>query len=1133
MNIVNWNCGGLGNKRHSVELLAQSYNIICISETKFNNESRPINLRNFHQIRKDSDNPNHSGGLISFFRKNLNYVRIYFANVCKPIEYIACRIRLNEEEFVLVQVYFNPSYYIDRSSIIRFFDQLRPIKNLILTGDFNAHSQLWGSELINQRDDILESILTSGYWHICNDGSFTRINRESDKISAPDITIVSPDLQPRVIWGKEEDSLGSDHMPLKIEVLMPNFTRTNVQSKINVAKINWPDFNEQIDRFISSTDVQCNRNNFLESYDKFIDKVNLVAKSYSKPHHKTKADPIPCIWWNDECAQALNDRKSAFKTYLQAPTKENWLHYQFVERTARRVFQKNKKASFRKFCNSLTPDSNIKKVWQTVKAFKKRFLPGNNLQKNNTSPVDNLVVKNSFSELGIINDYGELTYLNEPEPEADSLSKFLAKKISIKEVQRAIDNSKLGKAPGVDGLPYDILKQFSCVTVKWITEFYNFVLDEGRTPKSWSTYLVHMLEKPNSEAYRPISVSCALLKILERIVCDRLNWYIESRGLLPNNFFGFRYGRSCHDCFSVLRTDIDISKARKQYMGVIFVDIKGAFNHVNMKKLLHMLVKIKIPKKLLIFIHNIMTERILQGHCMCTSLGTLITNTGCPQGSVLSPLLFNLYIAKLNEAFTQDIKVIGFADDITFYSANSDRQSLLDSLKNNFMSLQEWLIELDLTISLSKTQFLLFPPNYGYVLPFSVNIQLNNHTLYNSASAKYLGIQWDYKLNWSFHVQKLIDKGGKLINLLRAISAHSWGCHPLVLLSIYKGLIRPALEWGNIIYAQADKKLLSKLNTIQNEALRIITGCFRTTPLNILHHLTGINTLENRRHESAVKLLAKKYAIIDSPLIPKLQYLSSLKLRLGKSFANTKVSWYFHAWLKYKQEFQIISRTRKNCSFSIPYGAFYISDFINISKGKEFLNSSDPNRDFQSLIVNSYAGAVHLFTDGSKMAGPVCGYSIIATNDPQMNCMVRINGYSSIFTAEALAIERALLRVLENETYDAVIFSDSLSVLQTLLREGTHSIAHTTLASIRQKIYAAATRGYSLKIFWIPSHIGILGNEAADVAAKKASSRVNIDYDRVMYMDWYNNFKINMSAKQYEALCNYGGGQIPLKAIII
>ena len=310
---------------------------------------------------------------------------------------------------------------------------------------------------------------------------------------------------------------------------------------------------------------------------------------------------------------------------------------------------------------------------------------------DNYSPIDNPELKKQFSDLGVISHYGDLSFLSESSSSTSQSTQFLDIPITRDEVSYSIRNSKMGKSPGEDGIPYEILKKFSGDIIAWITDFYNLVIQQGRVPVDWTIYKVILIPKPNSNSFRPISISSSYLKILEKIICDRINWFIESRSAIPKNFYRFRYGKSCQDCFAVLRTDIDISKAKNHYMGIIFVDIKSAFNHVNLEILLKNLVNIGIFKKIALFIHNIMIERTLVGYSAGAEIGIVKTNTGCPQGSVFSLLLFNIYISKLNEAFTHEIKAIGFADDVNFYASHENLQTLKEVLKDNLERFKGWL----------------------------------------------------------------------------------------------------------------------------------------------------------------------------------------------------------------------------------------------------------------------------------------------------------------------------------------------------------------------------------------------------------------------------------------------------------
>ena len=666
-----------------------------------------------------------------------------------------------------------------------------------------------------------------------------------------------------------------------------------------------------------------------------------VANSYpSNTTQKNKATPTPSLWWNEECSLALQRRKAAFRLYADLPSLENWDHYKLIAMQAKRVFEKAKKDSFRNFCSSLTPDSNIKLVCKTVKAFKRRFISPNADQVDKNSPIDNPILLNYFQELGITQQYkneniGRLTNLDPINVNSAQLNS----PITLQEVITSINVSKKGKAPGPDGIAYELLKNLSYTTVEWLTALYNYVIDQKAVPKAWSNYSVVLIPKQDSQSFRPIALSCTLLKILEKIIADRLNYFMESKGLIPKIFFGFRFGKSCQDRFSILRTDIDLARARKQYIGIVFIDIKGAFNYVNIEILLERLAEMNVPSKIIAFVANIMLSRTLQGYSSGVSLSRIFTNSGCPQGSVLSPLLFNIYISKINYTFTEHVKAIGFADDFNFYASHDNLDALRDILTTNFLRLKNWLTNIKMEISLLKTRFLLLPPNSGFIEPNTVFLQIENHLLYNCQSVKYLGVQWDFKLSWVYHIQKMIEKGKKLINLMKTISAHQWGCHPSTLLTIFKGLLRPSIEWDSLLYAQADKKFLNKLNIIQNDALRIITGCFKTTPLNVLHHMAGVEPLEDRRNFATVKYLAKNFSQIEHMLFPKLQLLGEYKNK-NKKLPINKTSVFFQTWTKFGDQIKLISRARRSITFTTPYESFFLARYIDTDTGHNLIHFS-------------------------------------------------------------------------------------------------------------------------------------------------------------------------------------------------
>ena len=263
---------------------------------------------------------------------------------------------------------------------------------------------------------------------------------------------------------------------------------------------------------------------------------------------------------------------------------------------------------------------------------------------------------------------------------------------------------------------------------------------------------------------------------------------------------------------------------------------------------------------------------------------------------------------------------------------------------------------------------------------------------------------------------------------------------------------------------------------LQNDALRIITGCFKTTPINVLHHLTGIESLEQRRKLNTVKFIAKSFSSIENSLILKLQLLENFKTRKKQQFPLSRVSSYFQNWSILNKELSNIVRNRRNPTFTTPYKAYSISGKIDVISGSIIEKSDDPNQKFLEFITENHTNSTILYTDGSKILDERCGYSVISIDHPHYSRTARLNGKTSIYTAEAKAIKYNLV--------NSVIASDSLSVLLTLSKEGLHNQIHPTIASIRQKIYVIEKRNYNLSIIWVPSQVGLIGNEHVDRNAK-------------------------------------------------
>ena len=458
-------------------------------------------------------------------------------------------------------------------------------------------------------------------------------------------------------------------------------------------------------------------------------------------------------------------------------------------------------------------------------------------------------------------------------------------------------------------------------------------------------------------------------------------------------------------------------------------------------------------------------------------------NKGLPQGSILSPILFNIYIADIINKLTPSCKLISFADDILIYCSDKNIDIILDNLSVSADNINNWLLDLNLSISVEKSRFMVLSHNKSVFKENEFQIEIGNNSLSNCFSIKYLGVHIESNLKWETQIKFLRGKTRNLINMFRSICKIDKGMHPSIGIKVYKQFIRPALDWGGFLIQESPNSWLKKLDVIQNSALRVSLGCIRTTPINVLLHLAGVNSLSSRRIYLTEKFIVRQFAQKDSLLILKLTLLDE-KLAKIRRPPNYLKPFIYKCWAENKGNFLNIYRNNKPITYMIPYQIQYFDLDIDISLGKEIRKSKYPSEKFFQFLSNSNDIESCIYTDGSKN-DLNCSFAFCLPNIVEMKA--RINASNSIFSAEAYAILYALKWIRDNAFDNVGIFSDSLSVLKRLKSIGLRSESNHVIGKILSVLYELIIlQGRKIKFFWIPSHIGIPGNEMVDELAKDA-----------------------------------------------
>lgn len=387
----------------------------------------------------------------------------------------------------------------------------------------------------------------------------------------------------------------------------------------------------------------------------------------------------------------------------------------------------------------------------------------------------------------------------------------------MEEIKEIIKNLKLHTAPGADNITNEILKSLPDNIIDRLKDIVSQIIEEGELPSDWKVYNTTLIPKQKKNSYRPISLASNILKLTEKIIKNRLEHYIENDLIIPNIQFGFRKNKSCQDSLNLFTTEIYQAFLKRESLGALFIDIEGAFDNVNPSILINELKKLKIPSNIVKFIQNSITERTVHFYLNGTHIDTRTSRKGLPQGSILSPLLFNIYIHKILNHIGGNCSILQFADDIVIYCKNADKLIIKKNLTDSINTLKEWLTSINLNISAEKTKLIIFSRKRKAQ---KFNIDIEGKTITPTKEAKFLGLMMDNKLNWVSHIKYLKGKISKATTILKWLSGVYWGAHPETLLLIYKATIRTMIEWGLSQYINASNTHLKSINTLTQSGLK-------------------------------------------------------------------------------------------------------------------------------------------------------------------------------------------------------------------------------------------------------------------------------------------------------------------------
>ena len=699
-------------------------------------------------------------------------------------------------------------------------------KVIIITGDFNYN--LIEHELNKHTDEFINSMI-SNFFQPCILEP-TRVIANNKPSLLDNIFINS--IEKRITSGNIIDKI-SDHMPNFI-ILEDFFDNKASNQKIRVRdmkKFDKSKFLEDLQKLeIMKPLNECESADssyelFHNEFMKIIDK-HAPYKTLSKKEIKMRKKP----WLTYGIHKSIKAKNRLYGKYLK--TKDNFWYkrYKYHRDTLKNLIYKNKKRYFKNYFEKCL--NNSKQTWKGIN----KLLHNNQNKKSDEIFLnikgeiitDQKRVADKFNDFYIniaqklVDGLGETNskiqdYLKNP-----SKNSFFIKEIEPHEVSKLIAKLDETKSSDIYGISPKLIKIASPHIANYLTIIFNKSINEGKFPEKLKIALVIPIHKADSKLipsnYRPISILPVLSKIFEQLMHSRLMDYLEKFKCLYNYQFGFQKERSTEQAIAGICSKIINAIEQKQRSCCIFLDFAKAFDTVNHEILLNKLEYYGIRGLPLSWFKSYLSQRK-----QCVQLGQSKSELqtikcGVPQGSVLGPLLFLLYINDI-AASSKILDFHLFADDTSIFYSHKDIKTLEMTLNNELKNVSDWLIANKLSLNVKKSNVILFKSQM-HKQQDKINIYINHELLEGKKFTKYLGLLIDNKLTWENHIEHVnfkLSKGIGILAKLRHFVSED------ILRKLYNAFIQPHVDYGLLLWGNAFDTHLHKIATKLNKAIRIIS----------------------------------------------------------------------------------------------------------------------------------------------------------------------------------------------------------------------------------------------------------------------------------------------------------------------